>query len=142
MKESKSVFTKMLIIILILALVFAGCLMIFIKNPQSLTMKGPIIVVLVIMIGLVFTIMTWRQFKDAKRGKIIEDEMTRKIELHAGYYAFRFSIFFWIFLMLINLITKDYTDELLILGVLIPGLLHIFWKLYLTKTGNLNEKQD
>jgi len=142
MKKSKSVFTKLFIIVLILASVFTGFVMIFIKNPPSFTMKGPIIVVLVIIIGLVFAIMTWKQFKDTKKGKIIEDEMTRKIELRAGYYAFRFSIFFWIFLMLINLITKDYTDELLILGVLIPGLLHIFWKLYLTKTGNLNEKQD
>jgi RsiW-degrading membrane proteinase PrsW (M82 family) len=138
MKESKSVFTKLLIVVLILALIFAGCLMIFVKNQQNLYMKNGIIAVLIIVIALVFIIMTWKQFKDAKRGKIIEDEMTREIELRAGYYAFRFSIFFWIFLMLLNLITREYTDELLIIGVLIPALLHIFWKLYLTKTGNID----
>ena len=132
----------MLTVGIILVLVTVAYLLLIVNDPGIVITKKTIITVLIVIIGLVFIVMNWKQHKEAKMGHVIEDEMTRKADLLTGYYSFRFSIYFWLLLMFINLITEGHTDDLLFAGVLVPSLSSIFVKWYFTKTGNSHEKQN
>lgn len=99
-----------------------------------------IIAVVLTITTLLFIVMSLRQLLQIKQKKVVKDELSRKIIIYAGYLTFRFSIFFWLLLMFVNLLIEGYTNYLLIAGILFMGIINIILRLYLNKSGNVYEE--
>ena len=92
-----------------------------------------------IMISGIYAFFThMRRYKDAEKGFPPEDELSKQIKHKAGYYAFFFSMYIWLFIFLFQRLFPD-VESLLGSGILLSAIASMVIKAYLTR--NYHENQ-
>jgi uncharacterized membrane-anchored protein len=93
-----------------------------------------------IVIGAVYALVTAiRRQKDVESGFPAEDEMSTRIKYKAGYFAFMFSLYMWLFIFLLHRFFPD-VETMLGGGILLSAVMSMAIKVYLTR--NFHENQD
>ena len=127
---------RVLIILVSLTLLFAVGLIVNSKmggiSPLLLLLNGLIGIFAIISI---FT--TLKKVKEEKEGQPMEDELTTQIRYKAGYEAYVFSLYMWLFIFLLKDIFPD-TETMIGGGILLSALIGMISKIIVKQ--KLNEK--
>ncbi len=101
-------------------------------------------IMIVALIGLTTFIPVARHFKkrqDIKAHIPVEDEMSRLLEVHAGSYAFRFSMVLWFLIFILKNYFPD-VDDVLGIGILVSSIIYGLSLLYLKRFGLPSANQN
>ena len=123
------------------ASLIGGVVFYLIKFEPLLDVKITAIILLMVFALVIPLYRSFKQARDVKRNIPVEDEMTRLLEIHAGAYAFRYSIWLWFMIFIFRDKFPD-TEEMLGIGILGSAALYGLSWLYLKKTGLPHANQD
>jgi len=128
MKRDAMVVTISLSIVAVLTLGFYLCF-------SELTIET---ILLLVFFAILFTIGINRLRKKVS-GETVDDELTKKIKLKAGYWAFFFSLYLWFIIALLDNFHIILTRKLFFYGYFgMMALYGIFWLFFRFK-GEINE---
>ncbi len=121
--------------------VIGGLVFYLLKFEPMLSWKMITIIGLAVLM-LAFPI--YRSFRDAqdrKKNIPLEDEMSRLLEIHAGAYAFRYSMMSWFFIFILRDKFPD-PEEMLGIGIMAAAVIYGLSWLYFKRTGIPDADQD
>lgn len=131
------------IVFILILLVFIVLSIYYYASKVELSLLN-IIAASVTFISILFYVYLIKErIKDIKNSNQIEDEMSKKVKLYAGYYSFRAcSYLFFITFLIVNLNHLTIDGSLSgVMGLLMFGSTIIYYStyLYIKKTANFNE---
>lgn len=138
MKRNRFNFT--LVPILAISII-AGMSFYLIKFDPQLNFKMLAIITLIVASLGIPLYRNFQNRKDFRANIPIEDEMSRLLEVFSGAYAFRYSMFLWLFIFLFN---EKFTDVegMLGTGILGAGVIYGLTWLYFKKNGLPSANED
>ena len=99
------------------------------------------IVLLTLLMLVVPLYRSLKQAQDVKQNIPIEDEMSRKLEIYAGAYAFRYSMMSWFAIFVIRDQFPD-TEEMLGIGIMAAAAIYGLSWLYFRLRGLPDAEQN
>ena len=127
-------FVGILLFTIILAVVFLTG-----TDTFHLTRLDLLLILLITGLGIGALVKAIRTQRDMNQGNPEEDELSMFIKYKSGYYAFRVSMFVWLFVFLFRDIFPD-TESLVGTGILGSAVIYYGLQFYIKQ--KMNEKQD
>ncbi len=126
----------------ILALVLVGGLVMYLFGFQEgISIKIIAILGLMLVLMVIPVYRSLKNAQDLKQNRPLEDEMSRMLEVHAGAYAFRYSMMSWFVIFLLRSKFPD-NEEMLSIGIMAAAAIYGLCWLYLKRNGLPNANQD
>ena len=125
---------KLILVPILAATLIGGTVFYLIKFEPLLEIQITAIILLAVSILVIPLYRSFKQARDLKHKLTIEDEMSRLVEIHAGAYAFRYSMWFWFMIFIFRDKFPD-SEEMLGIGMMGSAALYGLIWLYLKKTG-------
>ncbi len=126
---------RSILIVPILAVCIIGGLAFYLLNyGPALSWKMITIILLTLAMLVIPVYRSIQNAQDRNRNIPLEDEMSRVLELHAGAYAFRYSMMSWFVLFIFREKFPD-SEELLGTGILAAAAIYGLTWLYFKRNG-------
>ena len=90
------------------------------------------IYILIIILGGVALYISFRKDKERREGQPVEDELSNLIKYKAGYYAFIWSMYMWLFIFILRGYFPN-TESMIGGGVLLSALISVAAKFIIKK---------
>ncbi|NQV14589.1 hypothetical protein HQ531_03955 [bacterium] len=124
---------KLIIPLLVLSIV-AGMVFYMIRFEPTLNLKMLAIVIITVPVLAIPLYRNYKNAQDRKSNIPLEDEMTHLLEIHAGAYAYRWSMMLWFLIFIFRNKFPD-SEEMLGIGIMSSAAIYGFTWLYMKKTG-------
>lgn len=133
-KSSLSLITVGIYIVLLISV---AVLFFYVSETKPTCRILLIIAAFIVLLFAVPVFQLWHRMRDLRAGIPIEDERTRRIEIYAGHYAFRYSLVLWVLVFLSHRFFTQH-DNLLLIGLLGPLVIQSLCYVYLKHWGRIS----
>lgn len=120
---------------------WAAVIFFMVTTETTPDFKIYLIVILVSVLPLIPLYRGYRARQDEKANIPLEDEMSRLLQIHAGAYAFRYSMMSWFAIFIFRDKFPD-TEEMLGIGILAAATIYGLCWLYMNRNGLPHADQD
>lgn len=130
--------TKNTVVIVSVAVMAAVWLFIAARSAGLVPGGLEIVIFLLIMLfGIYAFVLHMKRHKEIVAGLPVDDELSERIKLQAGYNSFVVAMYIWFGLFLVKDLVADH-DTLFGLGVLVPAVIYMFSRTYLGRSFDEN----
>ncbi len=133
--------TKIVIVPTLAAVLIGGLVFYLLGYQEGLSIKITAILGLSLILMIIPLYRSLKNAQDRKADRPLEDEMSRMLEIHAGAYAFRYSMISWFAIFIFRDKIPD-PEELLGIGILAAGAIFGLCWLYFKQKGLPLSSQD
>jgi len=116
------------------ACVIGGFAFYFLEFEPMLSWKMITIISLALLLLSIPLYRSYRNARDKRKNIPLEDEMSRHLEIHAGAYAFRYSMISWFAIFLLRDKFPD-SEEMLSIGIMAAAAIYGLVWLYFKRNG-------
>jgi len=116
------------------ACVIGGFAFYFLEFEPMLSWKMVTIISLALLLLSIPLYRSYRNARDKRKNIPLEDEMSRHLEIHAGAYAFRYSMISWFAIFLLRDKFPD-SEEMLSIGIMAAAAIYGLVWLYFKRNG-------
>ena len=136
-KKSNSIY----LVPILAACVIGGFAFYFVEFEPVLSWKMITILTLALLLLSIPIYRSYKNAQDQKQNIPLEDEMSRQLEIHAGAYAFRYSMMSWFAIFLLRNNFPD-AEEMLGIGIMAAAAIYGITWLYFKRNGIPRANQD
>lgn len=131
-----------LFLVPILATTLMGGVILYLAGFEGgINIKIVTIVALSLLLQIIPVYRSYKNGRDAKLNRPLEDEMSGMLEVHAGAYAFGYSMMSWFLIFLLRSKSPD-NEEMLGIGIPAAGAIYGLCWFYFKLNGLPNANQD